>query len=146
MVDFAKLGRRKRDIRPEVQALVDRGNITRAEVADLRCNSDEWHAIYPRLDDGAFVAQFGYALKHCSNHRKVITYEDAVVEIFGPELLRRFARLKARPVVVGELSEADMTIAARNIGFDLTCGACAALFYTGHGGVYEHDVGCGTKR
>ena len=38
----------------------------------------------------------------------------------------------------------QMVEACRNIGFDLTCGACACVFYTGHGGVYEHDVGCKT--
>src|SRR5579884_716045 len=38
--------------------------------------------------------------------------------------------------------------ACKNIGFDLTCGACAALFFTGESvGVvpYEHDKTCTTR-
>jgi hypothetical protein len=90
MGDFKKLGRQK-DIRPEIAALVARGNITREEVKDLRCNADEWNAIRLASDDDAFVDAFEYALKNCGNHARPITYEDSVVEIFAPDLLRRFA-------------------------------------------------------
>ncbi len=31
----------------------------------------------------------------------------------------------------GELSFDEMVVACRNIGFDLTCGRCASVFYTG---------------
>lgn len=39
------------------------------------------------------------------------------------------------------LTHEEIVVACRNIGYDMTCGACAALFYTGGGG-YDHDPGC----
>jgi hypothetical protein len=43
------------------------------------------------------------------------------------------------------LTEEQLVAACKNIGFDLTCGACACLFYTGHDCVYEHDSKCWTE-
>ncbi len=41
----------------------------------------------------------------------------------------------------GWLSQSNLVIACRNIGFDLTCGACAMLFYTGYTGpTARHDA------
>jgi hypothetical protein len=48
--------------------------------------------------------------------------------------------------MVNGLTHQELAIACRNIGLDLTCGACACLFYTGHGGVYEHDATCKTDK
>lgn len=33
----------------------------------------------------------------------------------------------------GDLNAAEIAVACRNIGFDVTCPACAGLFYTGTG-------------
>lgn len=44
------------------------------------------------------------------------------------------------------LTMKELTQACSNIGFDLTCGACACVFFTGHGGVYPHDDACKTNR
>src|SRR5215472_6560086 len=44
-------------IRPEIRALIERGNVTVEEVAKLRCNSWEWQSLTPVLDDEAFVAR-----------------------------------------------------------------------------------------
>lgn len=42
----------------------------------------------------------------------------------------------------GDMTEAEIVVACRNLGFDIVkCGACAALFYTGYGG-YGHEPGC----
>lgn len=41
------------------------------------------------------------------------------------------------------MTDEQMTQACLNIGYDLTCGACAALFYTGTS-PYEHDPTCQT--
>jgi hypothetical protein len=41
------------------------------------------------------------------------------------------------------LTHEEMVVACRNIGFDLTCGACASLFYTGTA-PYAHDTSCQT--
>ncbi len=42
------------------------------------------------------------------------------------------------------LTHAELIIAGRNFGLDLSCGACAAQFYTGYGG-YQHDDTCTTE-
>lgn len=47
---------------------------------------------------------------------------------------------------MGGLTDEQLVVACKNIGFDLTCEACACLFYTGHGGVYEHDATCATEK
>lgn len=39
----------------------------------------------------------------------------------------------------------ELEAACRNIGFDITCGACAAVFFTGIG-ASEHDAHCSTRR
>jgi hypothetical protein len=44
---------------------------------------------------------------------------------------------------VGWLTVKEIEVACRNIGFDLTCGSCASLFYTGSS-TYRHDTTCTT--
>lgn len=41
------------------------------------------------------------------------------------------------------LTHDEIVIACKNIGFDIECGACAGLFYTGTS-LGEHDPGCRT--
>lgn len=77
-------------VRPKIKVLVARGNVTQAEVAELRCNSWEWEALVPAMDDDAFVAHVEHAIKHCSmTRRPAATYGDAIVGVHAPELLRR---------------------------------------------------------
>jgi hypothetical protein len=77
---------------PKIRALVARGKITLTEINELRCNSWEWEAIIPALDDEAFVDRMQYALNNCftSKSRPFSTYNDAVEGLYTPELLRRF--------------------------------------------------------
>ena len=42
-----------------------------------------------------------------------------------------------------EISFDALQQACKNIGFDLSCGECAAIFFTGSGG-YSHDDSCTT--
>lgn len=42
------------------------------------------------------------------------------------------------------LSDEQAVIACRNIGYDLTCGACAERFFTGGWWGGEHDPSCET--
>jgi len=44
----------------------------------------------------------------------------------------------------GTLTTEETIVACKNIGFDLTCGACASLFYTGTS-PYQHDAACKTE-
>jgi hypothetical protein len=40
----------------------------------------------------------------------------------------------------------DIEIACRNIGYDLSCGACAEIFFTGGSWGSAHDPTCSTKQ
>jgi hypothetical protein len=81
------------NIRPEVRTLIERGSVTRAEVEMLRLNSWEWESIVPALDDEAFVAHVEYALKNCTHaHRPCTVYDDAIIGVHAPELLKRYQR------------------------------------------------------
>ena len=78
-------------VRPEIQALAKRGDITPAEVAEIRCNSWEWEHLIPAMNDEAFVAQMEHAVKNCSLHKQPSSsYDEAVQGLYAPELLRRF--------------------------------------------------------
>jgi hypothetical protein len=86
-------------VRPEIQALAKRGNVTPAEIAELRCNSWEWEHLVPAMNDAAFVAEMEHAIKNSSRRKQPFaTYDEAVSGIYGPELLKRFklASLAAR--------------------------------------------------
>ncbi len=78
-------------VSPEVQELIKRGNVTPVEVAELRCNSWEWEALIPVMNDEAFVARVEHALTNCSRHKQPFaSYDEAVQGLYAPELLRRF--------------------------------------------------------
>lgn len=78
-------------VRPEIQALAKRGNVTPAEVAELRINSWEWEHLTPAMNDEAFVARVEHALKNCSPRGYPSrSYDDAVYGLYAPELLKRF--------------------------------------------------------
>jgi hypothetical protein len=42
------------------------------------------------------------------------------------------------------MTEDEAVIACENIGYDLTCGACAERFFTGGSWGSEHDTSCAT--
>jgi hypothetical protein len=48
----------------------------------------------------------------------------------------------------GDLNFRELVQACKNIGFDLTCGQCAQVFYTGHQrfGNQKHDETCSTNK
>jgi hypothetical protein len=52
---------------------------------------------------------------------------------------------KKKANCINGLSEDQLAVAFRNIGYDITCGNCACLFFTGYGG-YGCDPGCTTGR
>ena len=80
-------------VHPEIRKLIERGNITPAEVAELRCNSWEWEALVPALNDEAFVEHMQHALDNCftTRERPFTTYNQAIEGLYAPDLLRRFA-------------------------------------------------------
>lgn len=95
-------------VRPEIRALVRRGNVTPAEVSALRSNSWEWEAIVPALNDEAFVERMEYALKNCLTklERPFTTYNQAVEGLYAPELIRRFKNIALRASAADDLLEA----------------------------------------
>lgn len=103
MDDFDGLDENSTDrIRPAIKNLIERGNITPSELEEIRCNSWEWEAIVPALNDEAFVVQMQRALENCftSRERPFITYNQAVEGLYAPELLRRFVGLRLFPRTV----------------------------------------------
>lgn len=97
-------------IRPEVLALVRRGNVTLEEWKEFRGNSFEFHLMYPVLNDEAFTYAFGYNLKNTSraDTRDGVfsTYDDALKGFFAPEILKRWNALRAREVAARSVIEA----------------------------------------
>jgi len=83
-------------IRPEIRALIQRGNVTPEETASLRCNSWEWQALVPAMNDDAFLAAMQHALDNCftTRRRPFTTYNEAVEGLYAPELIRRFREFK----------------------------------------------------
>ena len=84
-------------VRPEIQALAQRGDVTLSEVKALRCNSWEWEHLYPAMTDEAFAESVQHSLNNCARGPSPCrSYDEAVVNVFAPELLRRFqAMVKA---------------------------------------------------
>jgi hypothetical protein len=78
-------------VRPEVQELVKRGNITLEEWTSFRGNSWEFEHMYCALNDEAFAYVVEHNLKNCVRRdRLCLTYDEACTNILTPELLRRF--------------------------------------------------------
>jgi hypothetical protein len=86
-------------MKPEIRALIERGNITLDEIKALRCNSEEWRAIYPKLDDEAleWMAQH-FAANTGSSH--VSSYASELASLFVPEIVTRWAETRARLAVL----------------------------------------------
>ena len=75
----------------------------------------------------------------CMAHDRV----NDVVRLIVERVLRREAKERA-VASSGSLTFEQTRAACRNIGVNLDCGGCAALFYTGFGGC-EHDASCSNE-
>jgi hypothetical protein len=94
-------------VRPEIRALVQRGRVTSAEVAALRCNSWEWEALLPAMTDEAFEARVEHCLKNCSPARSPAgSYDEAAYAVYLPELLKRLKRARAAATAFGDTLDA----------------------------------------
>jgi hypothetical protein len=84
-------------VRKQIRDLVARGNVTLEENESIRCNSYEREALIPVLTDEAFCKTMQYALNNCSvlvHRRPFSTYDEAVIGLHAPELLKRFQRVR----------------------------------------------------
>jgi hypothetical protein len=82
-------------IRPEFRELAERGNITVEEYEKIRCNSYERDLLIPALTDEAFEKEVQRTLDNCTPPRgsPVSTYDEAMIGLYGPELLKRFRNI-----------------------------------------------------
>ena len=121
-------------VRPEIRALVERpARITLAEWEALRANGHERLLLYPRLDDEALA----WALEQCateyaapSGQRLVpTTNPDLGLRVLAPLAVKRLRECLFASQC--GLTQGQLVKACANVGVDLTCGACAATFYTG---------------
>lgn len=102
MVDFNKLVNRP-EIKPEIAALIKRGNITIEEMRDLRANSYEWESLTPALSNEALIERTNQAIDNCPRaHVPAQSYPEAVHAVFAPELIKRLRQLMASPCACGE--------------------------------------------
>ena len=92
-------------IKPEIRALIVRGNVTSAELAELRCNSWEWEALVPAMTDEAFIGHVEHALKNCSIvKRPAASYDDAIVGVHAPEMVKRLKKLTGEADVLSAIA------------------------------------------
>lgn len=94
---IAEANQRRLDehVRKEIQELAKRGNITLAELEEFRGNSWEHEHIVPVLDDEAFLKHAEHMLNNCrfDNSRPYRSYNEAVMGMMMPELIKRFGVL-----------------------------------------------------
>lgn len=81
-------------IRPEVQALADRGNVTLDEWKAFRGNSWEMELIASHLTDEAYIYYAKHILANCylDRTRPFVSYNTAAIGLVAPELVRRLQR------------------------------------------------------
>ena len=68
--------------RPEVTALIERGNVTAEEILSLSCTYSEWVTLVPAMTDEAFADRVEQALRNPQG--------EPIGSVYAPELLRRF--------------------------------------------------------
>lgn len=78
-------------IRPQIRALTNRGNVTLEEWKTLRTNSWEHELLVPKLTDEALEYVVNHWVDNCQidKRRPFNTYNDAVIGLVVPELMRR---------------------------------------------------------
>jgi hypothetical protein len=81
-------------VRPHVRALLDRAvQIDWITFEALRMNSREQEVLIPRLDDDALLRVCEHYLRQLpARARPFATYEDAIIGLLTPELMRRLRR------------------------------------------------------
>lgn len=88
---------KKPHVREEIQKLCNRGNITLAEYKELRGNSYEWSLVCKHLSTEALIYATEHALKNCRVvPEPPVVYEEMVVGVLAPELLKRVKKLDER--------------------------------------------------
>jgi hypothetical protein len=76
-------------IKPEIRALIERGNITIPEWENLRMNSWEQEEIVPAMSDELLARVIRHTLKNCNWRRKPATTYDEALQLYAEEAARR---------------------------------------------------------
>lgn len=96
-------------VRPEIKALVAKGNISLNVFQQLRMNSYEMWTVYPALSDRALAHVISEHLKHVAPFGKLpSTYDETCLHVLLPLLLDRFE--KAFAPLVPMLQEVENRI------------------------------------
>lgn len=94
-------------IRPEIQALVAKGNISLNIYKELRMNSYERWIVYPALSNRALAYAISEHLKQVAPFGKLpSTYEETCLHVLLPLLLARFEKsMVAQVPIIEEVLE-----------------------------------------
>lgn len=99
------------NVRPEIEALAKRGNITWAEYKNLRLNSYEQEVLYPAMTDHCLVTLIERRiLPYCSYRRRrpAVTYDDSLRMNFVPLLIERVKRWLGDSIITAETHGGDL--------------------------------------
>ena len=85
----------------EARALVERGGVTSEELAGHAFNSRDWEALVPALTDEALLGVVEHAMRNSRTKVRqdlpCLTYDETMVHLYGPELVRRLRERGAEP-------------------------------------------------
>lgn len=115
---------RESGAKPDVEALIARGNITTEEMRAIRANSYEWERIFPKLSDEALIEHTQYVLKNCTRARSpAVTYDEALQDTIVPLLIGRLIEKNYRiDVAANYLCNLNCTGALRALRESEKCG------------------------
>lgn len=99
-------------VRPEIVALVERGDITWAEYEVLRANSYERHLMHPRLTDDALLKLFDHCMQQLGNRFSELMmpkhYGEQVTFVLAPLLADRLrSRVEGEQMLIDAIFEKD---------------------------------------
>jgi len=79
------------NIKPEFAALIERGNVTTADIENLRGNSWDWEALTQAYTDETLIERVEHAITNVGRPRSgpSVTYNEAIIHRWAPELIRR---------------------------------------------------------
>ena len=86
----------KDHISPEVNKIIQRGNVTVAEFQEMYLNSWERDALIPAMSDGLLDEQTLYTLANCASWRQPATMYEQAIQRYAVELLKRYRKATAR--------------------------------------------------
>ena len=135
------------DIHDKLEAIEDQGEFyghaaerARASMADAEVQEVRWRSPVT-MGEIDWLQNIVSEVPDAYRHDRSCAVHEAVYDVVCLIIERVLLREKRRAPAAGSLTFERVKVACANIGHDLNCGACAALFFTGFGG-YEHSASC----